>query len=166
MMNPQVGVPVSFTHQMNDSQHRNREAATTATATAAAFNQAFEEADAALHAFNIDAQQDAYGPPFIIPDDAIPSTRDVDFTRDGGDALAGTAAELISRLRDEQSEKFKNSQFMALMHQLKDHQVVLQDDKLVHADSGIDINTHSNMTLPDTTGLNNLGHDDDLRYSD
>jgi hypothetical protein len=46
-------------------------------------------------------------------------------------ALAITAGQLLDRVRDNQSEKFQNSQFLKLMRQLRDREVVVEGDKIV-----------------------------------
>lgn len=47
------------------------------------------------------------------------------------DAMARTAAELLESVRDEQSEKFKNSNFFQLMRQFRDRQVEVRGDKIM-----------------------------------
>jgi hypothetical protein len=47
------------------------------------------------------------------------------------DALAMTAGRLLDRVGDNQSEKFQNSQFLKLMRQLRDREVVVEGDKIV-----------------------------------
>lgn len=47
------------------------------------------------------------------------------------DDLARTAGLLIDSVRDEQNPKFKNSMFMGLMKQLRDHEVVVEGDNMV-----------------------------------
>ncbi|KAF7979849.1 hypothetical protein HWV62_40599 [Athelia sp. TMB] len=52
------------------------------------------------------------------------------------DELARTAGMLVDSLRDEQNAKFKNSAFMGLMRQLRDHEVVVEGDKMVENTGG------------------------------
>ncbi|KAM3418764.1 hypothetical protein BST61_g4737 [Cercospora zeina] len=47
------------------------------------------------------------------------------------DALAATAEELLEKVKHNQSDKFKNSQFLALMRRLKDREVKVEGDKMV-----------------------------------
>jgi len=47
------------------------------------------------------------------------------------DALARTAAQLLDSVRDNQSDKFQNSQFLELMRQLRDREVTVEGDKIV-----------------------------------
>ncbi len=48
------------------------------------------------------------------------------------DALSHTAGELIDALKNEQSEKFRDSSFMALMHKLRDRKIGVQNNTLVN----------------------------------
>lgn len=52
-------------------------------------------------------------------------------TRAEDDALAATAGELLERVKDNQSDKFQNSQFLVLMRKLKDREVRVDGDKMV-----------------------------------
>lgn len=47
------------------------------------------------------------------------------------DELARTAAELLENLKHENSEKFQNSTFLALMRQLRDKEVRVEGDQMV-----------------------------------
>lgn len=47
--------------------------------------------------------------------------------------LAATAGQLLERVADNQSEKFQNSNFLALMRQLRDHEVKVDGNKMVDA---------------------------------
>ena len=47
------------------------------------------------------------------------------------DEMAETAGRLLERVADNQSEKFQNSQFFQLMRKLRDHEVRVQEDKIV-----------------------------------
>ncbi|KAG8967170.1 hypothetical protein FRC03_010543 [Tulasnella sp. 419] len=55
------------------------------------------------------------------------------------DDLAATAGLLVESLKDEQSEKFKNSVFMGLMKKLRDMEVVIEGNDLVPASEVADI---------------------------
>ncbi|RFU36331.1 hypothetical protein B7463_g63, partial [Scytalidium lignicola] len=50
------------------------------------------------------------------------------------DALARTAGQLLDSVRDNQSEKFKNSTFLELMRQLRDREVRVEGDQIVSTD--------------------------------
>jgi hypothetical protein len=47
------------------------------------------------------------------------------------DALARTAAELLDRVKENRSEKFQNSQFLQLMRQLRDKEVIVKGEHIV-----------------------------------
>ena len=47
------------------------------------------------------------------------------------DELARTAGLLVDSIRDEQNPKFKNSQFLGLMQQLRDREIIIEGDKMV-----------------------------------
>ncbi|KAK1823670.1 hypothetical protein LTR12_001856 [Friedmanniomyces endolithicus] len=47
------------------------------------------------------------------------------------DALSATAQELLSKVEDNQTEKFRNSQFLGLMRKLRDREVKVEGDKMV-----------------------------------
>ncbi|KAH8808610.1 hypothetical protein F5884DRAFT_792878 [Xylogone sp. PMI_703] len=51
------------------------------------------------------------------------------------DALARTAGQLLNSVRDNQSEKFKNSAFLELMRQLRDREVRVEGDQIVSTDT-------------------------------
>lgn len=51
-----------------------------------------------------------------------------------GDELAHTAAMVIENLKHETNPKFQNSQFMGLMRQLRDGEVVVEGDRVVEND--------------------------------
>ncbi|KAK5674216.1 hypothetical protein LTS10_013053 [Elasticomyces elasticus] len=52
-------------------------------------------------------------------------------SRAEADALAATAEELLSKVQDNQSDKFRNSQFLSLMRKLRDREVKVEGDKMV-----------------------------------
>jgi len=54
-----------------------------------------------------------------------------DMQQDDPDALARTAAQLLESVKDNQSDKFQNSQFLELMRQLRDREVTVEGDKIV-----------------------------------
>lgn len=48
-----------------------------------------------------------------------------------GDELARTAGQLLDSVKGDSSQKFKNSNFLALMRKLRDHEVVIKGDTMV-----------------------------------
>jgi hypothetical protein len=52
------------------------------------------------------------------------------------DEMAATAGRLLERVADNTSEKFQNSQFLALMRRLRDREVKVQGDGLVDVEGG------------------------------
>ncbi|KAL5120285.1 hypothetical protein ACEQ8H_001843 [Pleosporales sp. CAS-2024a] len=51
------------------------------------------------------------------------------------DEMAETAGRLLERVADNTSEKFQNSQFLGLMRRLRDHEVRVQEDKIVEVNN-------------------------------
>jgi hypothetical protein len=49
---------------------------------------------------------------------------------DSADELAKTAGQLLDYVRHDQSQKFKESNFLALMRQLRDREVIIDGDKI------------------------------------
>ncbi|KXT09392.1 hypothetical protein AC579_4897 [Pseudocercospora musae] len=68
------------------------------------------------------------------------------------DALAATAEELLEKVKHNQSDKFKNSQFLGLMRKLRDREVRVEGDKMVETErsSSTDttLNASSTITSP------------------
>jgi len=56
--------------------------------------------------------------------------------QDDPDALSWTAAVLLDSVKDNQTDKFQNSQFLKLMRQLRDKEVRVEGDEIVSTDSG------------------------------
>ncbi|KAK9370325.1 hypothetical protein V1509DRAFT_617439 [Lipomyces kononenkoae] len=67
-----------------------------------------------------------------LEDDGEQSGEDVDQQEDD-DGLAAIAGELLESLRSNQTQKFKDSTFLALMRRLRDKEVVVQGNKMVEA---------------------------------
>ncbi|PCH43796.1 TPR-like protein [Wolfiporia cocos MD-104 SS10] len=61
------------------------------------------------------------------------------------DELARTAGRLIETVQHEQNPKFKNSEFMSLMRQLRDGEVVVDGDKMVPNDPQSGISASSDL---------------------
>lgn len=51
------------------------------------------------------------------------------------DEMAATAGRLLERIADNTSEKFQNSQFLQLMRRLRDHEVRVEEDKIVEVNA-------------------------------
>ena len=51
--------------------------------------------------------------------------------RDDADALADTANQLLENVKNDQSTKFQQSNFLSLMRQLRDREVHVEGDKIV-----------------------------------
>ncbi|KAG9702927.1 hypothetical protein KCU73_g18239, partial [Aureobasidium melanogenum] len=62
--------------------------------------------------------------------------------RQNDDELAQTAANLLERVSDNQTSKFKNSAFLGLMRQLADREIRVEGDKMVPTN----INTHNDLS--------------------
>jgi len=76
-----------------------------------------------------------------VEEDALPDVMDEEseqqrrdqreLDRQNDDELAQTAANLLERVSDNQTSKFKNSAFLGLMRQLADREVRVEGDKMV-----------------------------------
>ena len=55
--------------------------------------------------------------------------------QDDPDALARTAGQLLDSVKNNQSDKFQKSQFLELMRQLRDREVMVEGDKIVGVQS-------------------------------
>ena len=71
------------------------------------------------------------------------------------DALAATAGELLERVSDNTSDKFKKSSFLAFMEQIRDRQIKVEGDKFVdvNGDGGTAtaVNTSTQAAQPPTS---------------
>jgi len=63
------------------------------------------------------------------------------------DALAATAQELLEKVEHNQSDKFKNSQFLGLMRKLADRQVRVEGDKMVETADAAVTSSSAGVTL-------------------
>lgn len=61
----------------------------------------------------------------------IPQKHEQEHTADEDDALAATAKELLEKVDHNQTDKFKNSQFLGLMRKLRDREMKVEGDKMV-----------------------------------
>lgn len=61
---------------------------------------------------------------------------------DEADELARTAGQLLENVRGDQSQKFRESNFLSLMRQLRDREVRVEGDKLV------DVSMPSSIPIP------------------
>jgi hypothetical protein len=64
------------------------------------------------------------------------------------DALARTAGQLLDSVRNNQSEKFQNSQFLELMRQLRDKEVMVKGDDIVETREGSGSTQDINVDAP------------------
>lgn len=71
-------------------------------------------------------------------------------TREDDDALAATAQELLEKVEHNQTDKFRNSQFLGLMRKLRDREVKVEGDKMVETVSATQ--THPKRTLTPDSG--------------
>lgn len=70
-------------------------------------------------------------------------------TREDDDALAATAQELLEKVEHNQTDKFRNSQFLGLMRRLRDREVKVEGDKMVETVSATQ--THpKRISTPDS----------------
>ncbi|KAK9434248.1 hypothetical protein V1505DRAFT_359618 [Lipomyces doorenjongii] len=67
-----------------------------------------------------------------LQDNAEQAKEDMDQQEDD-DGLAAIASELLESLKSNQTQKFKDSTFLALMRRLRDKEVVVQGNKMVEA---------------------------------
>ena len=71
-------------------------------------------------------------------------------SKEDDDALAATAQELLEKVEHNQTDKFRNSQFLGLMRRLRDREVKVEGDKMVETVSAIQ--THPKRTLTPDSG--------------
>jgi hypothetical protein len=104
---------------------------------------AFEAAFAQAHA-EIAMQEDKQEQPVAQEEILDPSQQPTEAVRigsdridavdgegvDSADELAKTAGQLLDYVRHDQSQKFKESNFLALMRQLRDREVIIDGDKI------------------------------------
>ena len=72
----------------------------------------------------------------IPMEEEVPALQDVEKQLEGqqgndDDALAATAQELLEKVEHNQSDKFRNSQFLGLMRRLRDREVKVEGDQMV-----------------------------------
>ena len=80
-------------------------------------------------------------------DDKSEVRREVD-----ADELAKTAGQLLDSLKHEQSQKFQQSNFLALMRQLRDKEVRVEGDKMVDVKFDVSILSFSSIFKPSHVG--------------
>jgi len=74
------------------------------------------------------------------------------------DQLAATAQELLEKVSHDQSDKFKNSQFLSLMRKLRDREVRVEGDQMVETTAA----SASSTTNDTAAALNASSHHDPL----
>ncbi|KAI9739000.1 MAG: hypothetical protein M1818_005314 [Claussenomyces sp. TS43310] len=89
-------------------------------------------------------EQEKLGADLIHDPDGAATDQHQDSQQDP-DALARTAADLLDRVKDNQTDKFRNSQFLQLMRHIRDKEVTVEGDKMVDA-QGRDIQSMQAVT--------------------
>jgi hypothetical protein len=93
-------------------------------------------------------------------------------TREDDDALAATAQELLEKVEHNQTDKFRNSQFLGLMRRLRDREVKVEGDKMVETvsatqthpkristpDSGYDSGANTPIASTSSTSTTSIPH--------
>jgi hypothetical protein len=97
-----------------------------------AFEQAFNDAArlAELQPNDTLSQKDEQ--PVIKPDVNEDVHEEQSCAKDSDD-IAWVAGQLLDSVQNNSSQKFQNSSFLALMRRLRDHEVVVEGDKMVEA---------------------------------
>lgn len=72
--------------------------------------------------------------------------------RQNDDELAQTAANLLERVSDNQTSKFKNSAFLGLMRQLADREIRVEGDKMVPTNTHNDLSNNHTSEMVDKDG--------------
>ena len=67
----------------------------------------------------------------IVDEASMDERKDLENDMEADEELARTAGQLLDSLKDEQSEKFQQSNFLALMRQLRDKEVRIEGDQIV-----------------------------------
>lgn len=88
----------------------------------------------------------------VLPQETILETQQepTQNSREDDDALAATAQELLEKVENNQTDKFRNSQFLGLMRRLRDREVKVEGDKMVETVSATQI--HPKRTLTPDSG--------------
>ena len=95
-----------------------------------AFERAFESARAQLAEPITSTPQPTMAPPPQTVVEEPPKREETDQDKDNDD-LSRTAGNLLTSLQDNQSQKFRESNFLALMRRLRDREVKVEGDGLV-----------------------------------
>ncbi|KAJ1656290.1 hypothetical protein IWQ61_004115 [Dispira simplex] len=95
-----------------------------------AFDQAFEEAEQDLRS------QVANNEVSTQPGEYTETSQRINENVENRDALARAAADLLDTVNLDNNPKFKNSQFMSLMQQLRDKEATIDDSDIVHQNNG------------------------------
>jgi len=93
-----------------------------------AFERAFADAERELVAEEEETLLASEGPGAVDKR----SEKEKELQREGDD-LARSAGQLLDSVQENKSAKFQNSNFMALMRKLRDHQVVVEGNDMVEA---------------------------------
>jgi len=96
-----------------------------------------KEFDSIEGPIDITASKLGFGKEISAPPSVQQDVQTKPHTPQDADELARTAGLLIESVRDEVNPKFQNSQFMGLMKQLRDREVVVEGDKMVEKGFGV-----------------------------
>jgi hypothetical protein len=101
--------------------------------------EAIDDLDMGLHDFNPDTAFEPFDvnefpkhSRLEITREDVPTTQnEAEQLSNDDDALAQTAQELLEKVEHNQTDKFRNSQFLGLMRRLRDREVKVEGDKMV-----------------------------------
>ncbi|TKA71894.1 hypothetical protein B0A49_04538 [Cryomyces minteri] len=119
--------------QLMDDQESSSRHATDHLAAQAQLDAARAQGlNAVEHKFDLVASElyHPYEAAMDLPAEATPITAQAKNPSEANE-LAATAAQLLDSVADNTSQKFQESTFLALMRKLRDHEVVVQGDKMV-----------------------------------
>lgn len=104
----------------------------------AAFEQAFEAARAQLAESKpiVEEKKVVEAEPVPVVVEEVTKVEEVKDKEHDSDELARTAAQLLESLSGNQSRKFQDSTFLALMRRLRDREVRVEGDKMVEVEVG------------------------------
>lgn len=90
-----------------------------------------------LDRYNFDSLlNDPVAEEMLREDQQVPDQQQDDIrAQNNDDALAATAEELLQKVSNNTTDKFRNSQFLGLMRRLRDREVKVEGDKMVEVES-------------------------------
>ena len=90
--------------------------------------------------------------PHQIREETVEEQKEVqERAKDDDDALAATAQELLEKVEHNQSDKFRNSQFLGLMRKLRDREVKVEGDKMVETNNVRSAQSHLQLPTAPTS---------------